>query len=249
MNAPPNLSRETAPPLLEVRDLRSGYGDVPVVRGVSFAVRRGEMVAVVGANGAGKTTLLRTISGLLRAEGSIRFDDREIAGLGSDEIVALGLSQVPEGRRLFSGLTVEENLRLGAYRRRDKTRAAVGAALERVFGQFPRLRERRRQLAGTLSGGEQQMCAIGRALMADPRLLMIDELSLGLAPRIVEELVGILQQIYADGATILLVEQDLAVALAISDRALVLQTGELVLEGSAQELADNDAVIRSYLGG
>ena len=249
MNISPASLSGSASPLLEVRDLRSGYGDVPVVRGVSFAVRRGEMVAVVGANGAGKTTLLRTISGLLPAEGSIRFDGQEISSRGSDEIVALGLSQVPEGRRLFSGLTVEENLRLGAYRRPDKTRSAVAAALDSVFEQFPRLRERRRQLAGTLSGGEQQMCAIGRALMAAPRLLMIDELSLGLAPRIVEELVGILQQIYAAGATILLVEQDLAVALAISDRALVLQTGEVALEGSAQELADNDAVIRSYLGG
>ncbi|HKU95800.1 MAG TPA: ABC transporter ATP-binding protein [Vineibacter sp.] len=235
--------------MLDVRNLHAGYGDAPVVRGASFTLQQHEMVALVGANGAGKTTLLRAISGVLPLSGAIRFDGVDIAGRRSDEIVALGLCQVPEGRRLFNGLTVEENLRLGRYRRRDKSRRATAAALERVFAYFPRLRERRRQLAGTMSGGEQQMCAIGRALMAAPRLLMIDELSLGLAPRIVEELVGILHQIRSDGTAILLVEQDVGVALAISDRALVLQTGVVVLEGDAQDLAQDDAVISSYLGG
>ncbi|MCC7272205.1 MAG: ABC transporter ATP-binding protein [Alphaproteobacteria bacterium] len=236
--------------MLDVAGLSGGYGPVEVLRDVAFSVRAGEMLAVVGANGAGKTTLLRTISGLLvpRA-GAIRFAGRDIAGHSPSEIVRMGVAHAPEGRRLFAGMTVEENLRLGAYARRDKSRPSIAASIDRVFAHFPRLRERRRQLAGTLSGGEQQMCAIGRALMAEPRLLMIDELSLGLAPLIVEELVHILHAINAAGTTVLLVEQDVAVALGVCSRAVVLQTGRVVLTGDAAALLDDADIIKSYLGG
>jgi branched-chain amino acid transport system ATP-binding protein len=212
-------------------------------------VQAAEMVAVVGANGAGKTTLLRTLSGIVPAAGGrIRLLGRDITGASSAEIVRLGLGHVPEGRRLFSGMTVEENLRMGAYGRADKRQRAIQADLARVYEYFPRLRERRRQLAGTLSGGEQQMCAIGRALMGTPRLLLVDELSLGLAPVVVEELIGILHQIRTGGTAIVLVEQDVSVALQICDRAFVMETGRVTLSGAAHELAKDEAIIRSYLG-
>ena len=241
----------TAPgPILEVAGLFSGYGQVEVLRDIGFAVRPGEMLAVVGANGAGKTTLLRTISGLLVPQsGAIRFSGQDIAGRSPSAIVSMGVAHAPEGRRLFSGMTVEENLRLGAYARQDKSRPAIAASMARVFSHFPRLRERRRQLAGTLSGGEQQMCAIGRALMAEPRLLMIDELSLGLAPLIVEELVHILHAINATGTTVLLVEQDVSVALGVCSRAVVLQTGRIAMTGDSAALLDDEDIIKSYLGG
>jgi branched-chain amino acid transport system ATP-binding protein len=242
--APPAL------PLLSVRGLDGGHGPIQVLTNISFDLCEGELVAVIGANGAGKTTLLRILSGLIQPmRGSIRFAGQEIAGSSSDEIVGLGLCQAPEGRRLFSGLTVEENLRLGSYRRRDKSVRVVTDALGQVFEYFPRLAERRRQLAGTMSGGEQQMCAIGRALMAGPRLLAIDELSLGLAPVIVEELVTILYDIHEAGTTVLLVEQDVSVALGVADRALVMQSGKIVLQGSPGELLADDTIIKSYLGG
>ncbi|MPZ36288.1 MAG: ATP-binding cassette domain-containing protein [Rhodospirillales bacterium] len=236
--------------LLSVRGLDGGHGPIQVLADISFDVREGEVMAIIGANGAGKTTLLRILSGLIQPmRGSIRFAGREIAGSSSDEIVGLGLCQAPEGRRLFSGLTVEENLRLGSFRRRDKSRRVVADALDQVFAYFPRLAERRGQLAGTMSGGEQQMCAIGRALMAGPRLLAIDELSLGLAPVIVEELVAILYDIHEAGTTVLLVEQDVSVALGVADRALVMQSGKIVLQSSPDELLADDAIIKSYLGG
>jgi branched-chain amino acid transport system ATP-binding protein len=236
--------------ILRIRELCSGYGSIQVLRGVSFDVARGEIFAVIGANGAGKTTLFRTISGLITPSGGeIWLDEINIAGRKSSEIVALGLTQAPEGRRVFNGMSVEENLVLGAFRRRDRSRASVDAGLEQVYQYFPKLRERRRQLAGTLSGGEQQMCAIGRALMADPRVLVIDELSLGLAPIVVEELLGILEEIHAAGRTIVLVEQDISVALAFSDRAVVMQTGRVVMNGASAELLSDAEVVKSYLGG
>lgn len=237
-------------PLLRIENLVGGYGDIRILNDISLTIDQGEMLALVGSNGAGKTTLLRTISAILSAtSGSIRFMGEEISRASSHEVARLGIAQVPEGRRLFSGMTVEENLRLGAYSRVDKTALTVTRGLEQVFEYFPRLRERRRQLAGTLSGGEQQMCSIGRALMANPRLLMIDELSLGLAPLIVAELVAILRAIHASGTTILLVEQDVSVALQISERAIVLQTGRVVLEGPSSELISKDDIVKSYLGG
>ncbi|MEQ8441344.1 MAG: ABC transporter ATP-binding protein [Alphaproteobacteria bacterium] len=217
---------------------------------MSLTVARGEIHAIVGANGAGKSTLLRVVSGLLRLQsGSIRFQNADITNSRPDEIVKLGVSQAPEGHRVFKGLSVEENLRLGAYMRSDKSTATISSSLEEVFDYFPKLRDRRRQLAGTLSGGEQQMCAIGRALMASPKLLIIDELSLGLAPVIVEELLSILTRIHASGGSILLVEQDVSVALGFSDRASVVQSGRVIMDGVARELLDNPEIITSYLGG
>jgi branched-chain amino acid transport system ATP-binding protein len=237
-------------PALRVQSLNSGYGSIQVLRDVCFDVPRGEIFAVIGANGAGKTTLLRTISGLIKpSSGSIWLEEVNIAGLGSAEIVSLGLTQAPEGRRVFSGMTVEENLKLGAFRRKDKSRQGLSRALEQVYGYFPKLKERRRQLAGTLSGGEQQMCAIGRALMADPRVLVIDELSLGLAPIIVEEILGILEAIHDSGRTIVLVEQDVSVALGCSDRAVVMQTGRIVMSGVSSDLLSDTEIVKSYLGG
>ncbi|WP_424139205.1 ABC transporter ATP-binding protein [Roseomonas chloroacetimidivorans] len=236
--------------MLRVEGLDAGYGAIQVLRGISFELRTGEVVAIIGANGAGKTTLLRTLSGLIAPmRGAIWLNGVNIAGRNCAEIVQLGLSQAPEGRRVFSGLTVEENLRLGAFRRPEKSRQVVAGAIEQVFCYFPRLRERRRQLAGTLSGGEQQMVAIGRALMADPKLLVIDELSLGLAPIIVEEILHILGDIYEAGRTIVLVEQDVPVALGFSDRALVLQSGRIVAQGPSRALLEDKQIIASYLGG
>ncbi|MDO8313600.1 MAG: ABC transporter ATP-binding protein [Sideroxyarcus sp.] len=244
-----SVAARAASPILRIRNLNAGYGSIQVLRDVSFDIMEGEIMAVVGANGAGKSTLFRTISGLIvPTSGEIWFDKTNIAGFGSAEIVSLGLSQAPEGRRVFNGMSVEENLRLGAFRRRDKSRASINAAIEQVFDYFPRLKERRKQLAGTLSGGEQQMCAIGRALMANPRLLVIDELSLGLAPIIVEELLHILEVIHESGRTVVLVEQDVSIALSFSDRAVVMQSGRVVMSGISSDLLSDSEIMKTYLG-
>jgi branched-chain amino acid transport system ATP-binding protein len=233
--------------LLRVDGLSAGYGDILVLQQVSLDVRAGEIVALIGSNGAGKTTLLRTLAGLLPTmAGAVWFGDTPITHQRAYERVRCGLVMVPEGRRLFAAMTVRQNLLLGAYQRED--RAAIARDLARVYALFPRLREREHQLAGTLSGGEQQMCAIGRGLMAAPRLLMIDELSLGLAPVAVDALLAALLEIRAQGTTILLVEQDVQVALTTADRAYVLETGRVSLSGLASELLASPAVRRAYLG-
>lgn len=232
--------------LLEVDRLVAGYGAIIAVKGISLTVDEGEIVTLIGSNGAGKSTTLRAISGLIRPRaGDIRFAGRSIVGLKPHEIVGLGLAHVPEGRGIFGTLTVRENLLLGAHRRRD---AGVRDDLERVFALFPRLRERLRQVAGTLSGGEQQMLAIGRALMARPRLLLMDEPSMGLAPVLVEAIFRTIVEIREAGTPILLVEQNAAAALDIADRAYVLESGTIAISGTGQELARNDDVRRAYLG-
>ncbi|MBN9460142.1 MAG: ABC transporter ATP-binding protein [Burkholderiales bacterium] len=233
-------------PLLEVVRLNAGYGEMPVLRDVSIAIRPAEIVAMVGGNGAGKTTLLRAISRLIDSRGSVRFDGHPLDGATADEVFSMGLVQVPEGRQLFDRMSVEENLLMGAYRRRDQ--AGIRDDLERVYGLFPRLAERRRQWAGSMSGGEQQMCAMGRALMARPRLVMVDEMSLGLAPVIVDLLCDTMTQIRSQGVTVLLVEQDVHAALSVADRGYVMETGEIVREGSARELESDPQVQRAYLG-
>lgn len=235
-----------AAPLLQVERLSAGYGAMPVLHEISLEVRAAELVALVGSNGAGKTTLLRALSRVLPCSGSIRFDGHELVGLRPEQVFGLGLVQVPEGRQLFPRMSVHDNLLMGAYRRREQT--AVRRDLERVYGIFPRLAERRRQLAGSMSGGEQQMCAMARALMAAPRLMMIDEMSLGLAPVIVDQLMEVLAAIRRDGVTVLLVEQDVQVALSGADRAYVIETGRVVLSGAARELIDNPQVQQAYLG-
>jgi branched-chain amino acid transport system ATP-binding protein len=234
--------------LLEVDAVDAFYGPVRALSGVSLEVRAGEKVALLGANGAGKTTTLRTASGMLAARsgevrlGGVRIDDRP-----PHQVVAEGLAHLPEGRQLFPGLTVEENLRFGYYPRR-KDKASYAAALQRAFEFFPKLRERRDQAAGTLSGGEQQMLGIGRALMSAPRILLVDELSLGLAPIVVDELFEILDQVNREGAAILIVEQFVHLALAHTDRAYVLQKGEVVAEGRSADLLGDDSLVESYLG-
>jgi branched-chain amino acid transport system ATP-binding protein len=234
--------------LLAVEGVAAGYGEVRVLWGIDLSVEAGEIVALIGSNGAGKSTLLRTISGLVPAsDGRIAFADADITARPPDEIVAAGIIHVPEGRRLFAGMNVRENLLMGAYHRRDGT-AAIRRDLDVVFGMFPRLYERRLQDASTLSGGEQQMCAIARGLMAAPRLLMIDELSLGLAPRIVEELGEALAKINATGLSILLVEQDVLTALDLSHRAFVMVSGRVTLSGPSKSLADNPFIREAYLG-
>jgi branched-chain amino acid transport system ATP-binding protein len=234
-------------PLLQVQDLRAGYGDAAVLEGVSLSIHAGELVALVGSNGAGKTTLLRALSGLIPVRGGqITFDGAPLAGRASDQIFRAGLTQLPEGRQLFDRMTVEDNLLMGANLRRNK--GAIAADLERVYALLPRLSERRRQLAGTMSGGEQQMCAMARALMAAPRLLMVDEMSLGLAPVVVLQLMETLQQVRASGVTVLLVEQDVHIALEHADRGYVLETGRIALQGPARELLDNPEIQKAYLG-
>jgi branched-chain amino acid transport system ATP-binding protein len=233
--------------VLEVKEVSVAYGVIEALKGISFSVEEGEIVALIGANGAGKTTTLRTISGLLRAKkGQIFYKGREITKLPPYKIVELGLTQVPEGRRVFSRMTVLENLEMGAYVVRS--RSELKAGLERVFERFPRLAERKNQLAGTLSGGEQQMLAMGRALMSRPELLLLDEPSMGLAPLLVREVFSIIQEINKTGTTILLVEQNAHMALSIAHRAYVLQTGEITLEGPAAELMQKPEVKRAYLG-
>jgi branched-chain amino acid transport system ATP-binding protein len=239
--------RREVPNILAIEDLRAGYGDVTVLRGASLAVGPREIVALVGANGAGKTTTLRAVSGLIRPTGgAIRFEGARIEMLSPHEIVGRGLLQVPEGRKIFPSLTVEENLDLGAYARGAKARRAETRA--RVFDLFPILAERRRQTAGTLSGGEQQMLAIGRSLMGGPRLLMLDEPSLGLAPQVVDRIFDVVRAINADGVPILLVEQNVQRSLAIADRAYVLEQGVVALSGPGRELLARDEVRKAYLG-
>ena len=223
------------------------YGAIHAINGVSFHVDEGEIVTLIGANGAGKSTTLQTISGLLRSRtGSIEFCGENISKLPPHKIVEKGLAQVPEGRRIFLQMSVQENLDMGAY---TQSGAGVGENIERVFEQFPRLKERRRQIAGTLSGGEQQMLAIGRALMSRPKLLMLDEPSMGLAPILVEQIFEIIQSLHKSGTTILLVEQNAQMALSIADRAYVMETGAISLSGTGRELAESDQVKKAYLGG
>ncbi|MDR0479719.1 MAG: ABC transporter ATP-binding protein [Burkholderiaceae bacterium] len=234
-------------PLLHVQDLYAGYGDAAVLEGVNLDIHAGELVALVGSNGAGKTTLLRALSGLIPVSGGqIVFDGAPLAGRTSDQIFRAGLTQLPEGRQLFDRMTVQDNLLMGANLRRGK--GAIAADLERVYTLLPRLRERRHQLAGTMSGGEQQMCAMTRALMAAPRLLMVDEMSLGLAPVVVLQLMETLQQVRDGGITVLLVEQDVHIALEHADRGYVLETGRIALEGQARALLDNPEIQKAYLG-
>ena len=235
-----------ATPLLQVEDVSAGYGLMPVLHGLSIEVRPAEIVALVGSNGAGKTTLLRVLSRLLPCSGRLVFHGHDITRSTPDEVFALGLVQVPEGRQLFDRMSVRDNLLMGAHRRHDK--AAVARDLERMIELFPRLGERRRQLAGTMSGGEQQMCAMARALMAAPVLMMIDEMSLGLAPVVVQQLTDVLAEIRRHGVTVLLVEQDVQVALGAADRAYVIENGRVVLAGGAKALIDDPAVQQAYLG-
>ncbi len=244
-----SLSRSSLP-LLVVQNLATGYGDSQVLWDVSLEILSGELVALVGANGAGKTTLLTTISRLLPVwKGSITFAGREISRVSAEQAVRLGLAHIPQGRRLFAGLSVEENLRLGAYTRRAGSARAIADDLERVFTFLPKLRERRKQLAGSLSGGEQQMCAIARGLMSRPELLLIDELSLGLAPNIVDDILATLDTIHQqEKLSILLVEQDVQIALERADRGYVIENGRIVLSGSAKALMNSPEVRAAYLG-
>jgi branched-chain amino acid transport system ATP-binding protein len=236
----------SAAPLLEVRALRAGYGRTEVLRNVNLVIAQGEIVALLGSNGAGKSTLNRAISGLLRPRtGDILFDGAPIANRPPREIVSRGLIHVPEGRKIFPNMTVQENLDLGSYRRATQRRVPNR---ERIFAIFPRLAERRRQLAGTLSGGEQQMLAIGRGLMAEPKLLILDEPSLGLSPRLVEELFALIATVHADGLSVLLVEQNVVQSLEIAQRGYILEHGECTLSGDAANLRDNPELKRAYLG-
>lgn len=234
--------------MLKVENLHVHYGAIHALKGVSIEVPQGQIITLIGANGAGKSTTLRTLSGLLRAtEGRILLEGKEIQRLPAQDIVKLGMSQVPEGRRVFSHMTVRENLDLGAYIRSDKK--GIDEDMEKVFSRFPRLKEREKQLAGTLSGGEQQMLAMGRALMSRPRLLLLDEPSMGLAPLLVKEIFNIVKDINQTGTTVLLVEQNAHMALAIANYAYVLETGSVKLEGNAKELANSSEVKAAYLGG
>ncbi len=234
--------------MLKVENLVVSYGMIEAIKGISFEVNDGEIVTLIGANGAGKTTTMHTISGLLKpVSGSILLDGKDITKVPSHQIVSMGLAQVPERRRVFALETVEENLELGAYSRKDKE--AIAADMEAVFEKFPRLRERRKQLAGTLSGGEQQMLAMGRALMAKPRIMLMDEPSMGLSPLLVHEIFRIIDEINRQGTTVLLVEQNAKMALGIADRAYVLETGKITLEGTGEQLANDERVRKAYLGG
>ncbi|TPN57352.1 ABC transporter ATP-binding protein [Mesorhizobium sp. B1-1-9] len=235
-----------AAPLLKVSSLGAGYGGMPVLREVSLEVNKAEIVALVGSNGAGKTTLLRALSRVIGSTGTIEFAGRDLSPMTPDEAFGTGLVQVPEGRQLFDRMSIEDNLLMGAYRRGDGQ--AIGRDLERIYGLFPRLGERRLQLAGSLSGGEQQMCAMARGLMAAPVLLMIDEMSLGLAPVIVEQLLEVLAAVRKEGVTILLVEQDVHLALSGADRGYVMETGRIVHHGAAKALIDDPEVRKAYLG-
>jgi len=233
--------------MLEVKNLQVYYGVIQAIKGVSFNVNEGEIIALIGANGAGKTTILRTISGLISAKhGEIIYNGVDLQKIHPHKIVSMGLAHVPEGRRVFSQLTVYENLLMGAYTRTDKNK--VEETLQQIYKRFPRLKERRNQLAGTLSGGEQQMLAMGRALMSKPKIILMDEPSMGLSPILVEEVFDIIKSINQSGTTVLLVEQNAKKALAIANRAYVLETGNIVLEGDARELMNNELVKKAYLG-
>ena len=234
-------------PILKVSDINVYYGAIHAIKGVSFEVNPGEVVTLIGANGAGKSTTLQTVSGLLHSRtGSIKFLGENLMGVPAHKVVAKGLAQVPEGRRVFLQMTVEENLEMGAYTRSG---GDIDADLEKVYAYFPRLMERRRQIAGTLSGGEQQMLAMGRALMSRPKLLMLDEPSMGLAPILVEQIFKIIQTLHEAGTTILLVEQNAQAALSIADRGYVLETGKIVTSGTGTELLASPEIKKAYLGG
>jgi len=236
--------------LLELRDVVVRYGKIEALKGVSFTVEQGEIVTLIGANGAGKTTTLKTISGLRPlTSGDVRLEGESIVGLAPHDLVALGLCQAPEGRGIFPGMTVVENLEMGAYSRTRMSRATIESGLTRVFDLFPRLAERRKQLGGTLSGGEQQMLAIGRALLSDPKLLLLDEPSMGLAPQLVAQIFTIITEINRQGMTVLLVEQNAAQALRRADRAYVMETGRIVKAAPAAELLEDESVRNAYLGG
>lgn len=233
--------------MLEIENLEVYYGAINAIKGISFNVEQGEVIALIGANGAGKTTILHTITGLVAAKhGSIRFNGRELTKTPAHKIVGMGMAHVPEGRRVFAQLTVYENLMLGAYTRKDK--AEINESLERIYERFPRLKERLSQSAGTLSGGEQQMLAMGRALMSKPSIILMDEPSMGLSPLYVSEIFDIIQEINKSGTTVLLVEQNAKKALSIANRAYVLETGNIALSGDAHELMDNEQVKKAYLG-
>ena len=233
--------------MLEIKDLNVFYGVIHALKGVSLTVGEGELVSLIGANGAGKTTTLHTISGLISASsGTITLDGQDLQKASPHRIINMGLAHVPEGRHVFARMTVEENLRMGAYILKDQKK--INENLEKVYSHFPRLKERWRQLAGTLSGGEQQMLATGRALMTDPRIVLMDEPSMGLSPLLVKEIFSIIQQLHDSGITILLVEQNAKMALAISDRAYVLETGCIAMSGKASDLAEDDRVRKAYLG-
>ena len=233
--------------MLEVKDLQVFYGMIQAIKGISFEVNEGETVALIGANGAGKTTTLHTITGLLSPKkGSVVFEGKEITKVPAHKIVSLGMAHVPEGRRVFAQLSVYQNLKMGAYTRKDK--AEIDEMLETVYKRFPRLKERQNQMAGTLSGGEQQMLAMGRALMSKPKIVLLDEPSMGLSPILVNEIFDIIQSLNKAGTTVLLVEQNAKKALSIADRAYVLETGNIVLSGDAKEMMNNDSIKKAYLG-
>ncbi len=236
----------TRAPLLAVSDLHVYYGAIHAIKGISLEVYDNEIVTLIGANGAGKSTTLNTIAGLLRPrQGTVTLNGAPIHGLGASRIVGLGLSLCPEGRRIFQQMTVRENLEMGAY---SRPAAEIPASIEEMFQRFPRLREREKQIAGTLSGGEQQMLAMARALMSKPRLLMLDEPSMGLAPILVEQIFSIISELHASGVTVLLVEQNAQMALQVADRAYVMETGLITMQGDASDLLHNDAVQKAYLG-
>lgn len=233
--------------LLTIENLEVFYGVINAIKGISFEVNEGEIIALIGANGAGKTTILNTITGLVPAKsGSIKFEDKDLLKTPAHKIVSMGIAHVPEGRRIFQQLTVFENLKLGAYTRKDKKE--IADTLELVYERFPRLKERRTQIAGTLSGGEQQMLAMGRALMSHPKIILMDEPSMGLSPLYVTEIFDIIRSVNESGTTVLLVEQNAKKALSIANRAYVLETGKIVLSGDAHELMNNNSVKKAYLG-
>lgn len=232
--------------MLKVNDINVYYGSIHAIKGVSFEVHQGEVVTLIGANGAGKSTILQTVSGLLRSKtGSIEFLGENLGGVAPHKVVAKGLAHVPEGRRVFLQMTVEENLEMGAFTRPN---SEIDSGIADVYKRFPRLEERRKQIAGTLSGGEQQMLAMGRALMSHPKIIVMDEPSMGLSPILVNEIFDIIQEVSASGTTVLLVEQNAKKALSIADRAYVLETGKIVLDGDAKELMNDDSIKKAYLG-
>ena len=233
--------------MLEIKDLEVYYGVIQAIKGISFEVNQGEVIALIGANGAGKTTTLHTITGLLSPKkGSVIYEGTDITKIPAHKIVSLGMAHVPEGRRVFADLSVYENLKMGAYTRKDKNE--VEETLEKVYERFPRLKERKNQMAGTLSGGEQQMLAMGRALMSKPKIILMDEPSMGLSPILVNEIFDIIQEVSKSGTTVLLVEQNAKKALSIADRAYVLETGKIVLDGKAEDLLNDDSIKKAYLG-
>ncbi|AOH55883.1 ABC transporter ATP-binding protein [Peribacillus muralis] len=234
--------------MLKIEDINVYYGNIQALKGVSLSINEGEIVTLIGANGAGKSTMLKTVSGLLKPkQGKILYEGQSIGGKAAQSIVKMGISHVPEGRRVFANMSVEENLQLGAYLRKDK--AGIKQDMEKVYELFPRLLERLKQQSGTLSGGEQQMLAMGRALMAKPRLLLLDEPSMGLAPLLVKQIFHIIEEINKTGTTILLVEQNANLALSIADRAYVVETGRIVLSGKSEELTTSEEIKKAYLGG